>query len=31
MYWKSDNIDITVNDETDEFKEELLKSLQNRY
>ena len=31
MYWKSDNIDLTVNDETDEFNEELLKSPQNRY
>ena len=31
MHTKSDNIEIMINDETDEVIKELLKSLKNRY
>ena len=31
MHSKSDNIEIMINDETDEIIEELFQSLKNRY
>ena len=31
MYSKSDNIEIMINDEADDFIEESFKSLKNRY
>ena len=31
MHWKSDNIEIMINDKPDEVTEKLFKSLLNRY